>query len=183
MMYFMYSYWLPVLAGVGRKIVPFIYSRTCGFKLSHYFLYSAKKSKRGGGVGVFIKHDIKYVVSDNSAFDDENVDVLCVDIESEHASSRANVENYKKFRNYFTSVKRKAEKNYFQQKFEEAKSCSKQKWEIINGIMNRKQNILEINKLKVDDKIIEDPEEISILFSEYFINVTEKRSITIVSLE
>ncbi|ESN94538.1 hypothetical protein HELRODRAFT_164394 [Helobdella robusta] len=46
------------------------------------------KSKRGGGVGVFIKHDIKYVVNDNSAFDDENVDVLCVDIESGHASSR-----------------------------------------------------------------------------------------------
>ncbi|ESN98596.1 hypothetical protein HELRODRAFT_162029 [Helobdella robusta] len=40
--------------------------------------------------------------------------------------------------------------------------------------MNRKQNNLEINKLKVDDKIIEDPEEISILFNEYFINVTEK---------
>ncbi|ESN94770.1 hypothetical protein HELRODRAFT_180102 [Helobdella robusta] len=150
-----------------------------------------KKSKRGGGAGVFIKHDIKYVVNDNSAFDDENVDVLCVDIESGHASSRgvlknrlykiavaapnsANVEKYKKFRNYFTSVKRKAEKNYFQQKFEEAKSCSKQKWEIINGIMNREQNILEINKLKVDDKIIEDPEEISILFNEYFINGTEK---------
>ncbi|ESO05449.1 hypothetical protein HELRODRAFT_184684, partial [Helobdella robusta] len=47
-----------------------------------------RKSKRGGGVGVFIKHDIKYVVNDNSAFDDENVDVLCVDIESGHASPR-----------------------------------------------------------------------------------------------
>ncbi|ESN91435.1 hypothetical protein HELRODRAFT_165469 [Helobdella robusta] len=358
-------------------------------KLNNYnFVYKNRKSKRGGGVGVFIKHDIKYVVNDNSAFDDENVDVLCVDIESGHASSRgvlkviaiyrppnykfepflnkinlilhaiksadktvivgdfnvnlldndsndskdfqnllfsfcfsplinlptrvtcnayslidniftnlyqhcesgvivsdfsdhfpvyaivenfktainddqilcrkinktsiffikkalslqnwhsvkneknidtaclnfynilnktldtyaplqwqkqkykkawvsdeiiklskkqnrlykiavaapnsANIEKYKKFRNYFTSVKRKAEKNYFQQKFEEAKSCSKQKWEIINGIMNRKQNNLEINKLKVDDKIIEDPEEISILFNENFINVTEK---------
>ncbi|ESN98848.1 hypothetical protein HELRODRAFT_162308 [Helobdella robusta] len=49
------------------------------------------KSKRGGGVGVFIKHDIKYVVNDNSAFDDENVDVLCVDIESGHASPRARI--------------------------------------------------------------------------------------------
>ncbi|ESN94341.1 hypothetical protein HELRODRAFT_164168 [Helobdella robusta] len=51
-------------------------------------LYKNRNDKRGGGVGMFIKHDIKYVVNDDSAFDYENIDVLCVNIETGHASSR-----------------------------------------------------------------------------------------------
>lgn len=85
-----------------------------------------------------------------------------------------NVKKYRQFRNYFTSMKRKAEKIYFQQKFEEAKRSSKQKWVIINEIMNRNTNNNNINKLKVDNKIVENTEEICNIFNKYFIDVTEK---------
>ncbi|ESN97862.1 hypothetical protein HELRODRAFT_177498 [Helobdella robusta] len=56
-------------------------------KLNNYnFVYKNRRNRRGGGVGMFIKDDVKYVVNESNIFDDDNADTLCVEFELHQAS-------------------------------------------------------------------------------------------------
>jgi len=78
---------------------------------------------------------------------------------------------YKKFRNFFTSIKRKSEKNYYEIKFMEAKNLTKQNWDVINFILNKKKNVNSIDKLFVDNNLIEDKQNICDALNAYYLNV------------
>lgn len=85
--------------------------------------------------------------------------------------SRENDEIYKKLRNKFTHLERKAHLNYNENKLSNAKD-SKDKWKILNDITKRyKDKGKNITELKKDGKIIQDPKDIADSFNDFFTNI------------
>lgn len=51
---------------------------------NHNFIYKNRTEKKGGGVGIFVKHGIEYTVINNKVFEDNAIDILCIQIKSKH---------------------------------------------------------------------------------------------------
>ena len=83
-----------------------------------------------------------------------------------------NKKNYCTFKNIFTSLKRRAEKIYLDNKFEQAKGNLKETWKIIKDVINKKQTKFSpADYFKLEDKIITNAEDISNEFNNFFVTI------------
>ena len=87
-------------------------------------------------------------------------------------------ELYNKFRNRVNRELKKSKVEYYSQYFEDNNNNSKKLWEGIKSIINMKNSKLSnINQLKINDEILDNPKEIVEAFNDFFVNVgpnTEK---------
>ena len=80
--------------------------------------------------------------------------------------------DYCAYKNIFTTLKRKAEKNYLATKFEQANGNLKETWKIIKDVINKKQtDSLITDSFKFENKIITSPEDISNKFNDFFVTI------------
>jgi hypothetical protein len=82
---------------------------------------------------------------------------------------------YNAYKNLFTSLKRKAEKNYLSNKLEQAKNNLKETWRIIKDVINKKTTDFSFpDSFKYENTIIKDPGEIGNKFNEFFVTIGPK---------
>lgn len=79
-------------------------------------------------------------------------------------------QQFKKYRNSLTSVIKAAKKNYMNSRLNENTSNPRKMWEVINGVLGRKESKTEIS-FSHNNKIITDKTEIANVFNNYFCNV------------
>ena len=85
---------------------------------------------------------------------------------------------FKSYRNYVSSLLRKAKDCYYKQYFEDNKKNLRLVWQTIKGIINMKKESDEsISSLVIDDEIISSTKEISNYFNNFFTSVEEKMKI------
>ena len=83
-----------------------------------------------------------------------------------------NKRDYCAYKNIFTTLKRKAEKNYLAAKFEQAKDDLRETWKIIKDVINKKPtDSLITDSFKFENKIITNPEDISNKFNDFFVTI------------
>ena len=81
-------------------------------------------------------------------------------------------ELYNKFRNRVNRELKKSKVEYYSQYFEDNNNNSKKLWEGIKSIINTKNSKLSnINQLKINDEILDNPKEIVEAFNDFFVNV------------
>ena len=80
---------------------------------------------------------------------------------------------FKKYRNILTKLCKKAQENYFYNLLNDTKSSITNLWKIFGPIINpsKKAKNHNINKLKVNDKILTNSKDIAEAFNNYFCNV------------
>ena len=80
---------------------------------------------------------------------------------------------YSNFRNSVTKAIRKSKKKYYENKFNKVKNNIRETWRIINHVLkpkfNKKGN--SVKQIIINNKIHENPDEISNLFNEFFVNI------------
>ena len=89
-----------------------------------------------------------------------------------------NLEKYKKFRNIFTSIKREAEKSYYNTLFQQAKNDIKKTWTIIRKALNKSRPD-SIERIFHNGQLIEDKLLLSNIFNEYFTSIGANTANTI----
>src|SRR6218665_787429 len=82
--------------------------------------------------------------------------------------TKANKSKYVKYRNKFKMLKIIAQKTYYQQEFEKYSHDIRKTWHVIKSIINRDQGPNIIDLLKVDERVIRDPNEIAQHFNGFF---------------
>ena len=86
-----------------------------------------------------------------------------------------NGESYRRFRNHVNNKLKEEKQKYYLNKLDEAMGNSKKTWSILNNILNNKINRSHvIKKLKVNNELIEDSEQIANEFNTYFTNIGKK---------
>ena len=76
------------------------------------------------------------------------------------------------YRNKFTTIKRRAEKEYYSTKLEQAKDNLKETWKIIKGVINKNQTSVTLpDSFKYKNEIITNPLDISNKFNDFFVNI------------
>ena len=86
-----------------------------------------------------------------------------------------NKHKYNSYNNLFTTIKRKAQKFYLNNKFENAKGNLKETWKIIKEVINNnKNNLVMTDSFKFENKLISNAEEISNKFNEFFVTIGPK---------
>ena len=78
---------------------------------------------------------------------------------------------YLKYKNKLVSVIRHAEKKYYADKLLNVKDNISKTWRIMNEMCGRKTTHNCIKEIKVNDLIINDPQEIANRFDDFFVNV------------
>ena len=80
---------------------------------------------------------------------------------------------YTHFRNFDTGQIRRSKKDYYEHKFNAAKSDIKRTWRIINNIINTKNGKVEITLKKIihDDVVHVDSGDIANMFNDYFVDI------------
>ena len=79
------------------------------------------------------------------------------------------------YKNLFTTLKRKAEKNHFENKFEQAKGNLKETCKIIKDAINNKQAHSSFpDSFEYENKLINNVDEISKKFNEFFVTIGPK---------
>ena len=87
---------------------------------------------------------------------------------------------YNNFRNYVTNQIRTSKKLYYAKKFKEFKNNSKKSWELINSVLNNKNNVSRsISTLSVDGENIDDSSRMANIFNDYFVNVGRNIALSI----
>jgi len=82
---------------------------------------------------------------------------------------------YCKYKNVFTELRRRSEKEFFHHKFELARGNLKETWKIIKDVVNKKQNDFSIpDSFKYESRILQNPDEISNKFNEFFVSIGPK---------
>ena len=79
---------------------------------------------------------------------------------------------FKQYRNRLTSLIRKAKENYYKSKLEQAND-SKKKWELINGILGRKNKTSVQTSFSFHDRTTTKNDEISEGFNDYFCSIAD----------
>ena len=77
---------------------------------------------------------------------------------------------YKCCRNIVNKMIRK-EKRAYKVKFDNAKDNIKKTWNVINGVLNKKNTKTDITDIEVNDKNVSDKQEIMNIFNDYFISI------------
>ena len=86
--------------------------------------------------------------------------------------STENKIKYCSYKNKFTALKRKAEKEYYSNELELARNNLRETWRIIKNIMNSSENPVALpDTFKYKDKIIDDAQDISNKFNKYFVEI------------
>ena len=78
---------------------------------------------------------------------------------------------FKQYRNQLTQVIRSAKANYYRQIFTNFKTNTRKVWQTINELKGNFHNIDTIKALQYDNKILNDPSDISQAFSNYFAKI------------
>ena len=82
-------------------------------------------------------------------------------------------ERYRMYRNKLNHILRSAERKYYQDLLIEHKTNVKKSWQIIKGIINKRQYRPNNTKFKHNGAIIEDCKLVAAKFNKYFVNVGE----------
>jgi len=90
-----------------------------------------------------------------------------------HSPTSSNLYKYKFFRNSFTKLKRKTEKQFYENKFENSVNDIKMKWRIINETLNNSKPSTNINQIKINNIILEDKTDITNALNNNFISTVE----------
>jgi hypothetical protein len=88
--------------------------------------------------------------------------------------------HYVNYRNLYNTIKRSTKQNYYEQMLNQNKSNLKKTWQILNtliGKCNDKTNVPQ--ELLVENKLVNDPQEVADAFGEYFSKVGAQYSDTI----
>ena len=65
---------------------------------------------------------------------------------------------------------RKAKSKYYRQYFNRYSNDSRKQWTMINSLLNRKSKMKNnITKLKFDEKVVTNPQEIADTFNDFFL--------------
>ena len=91
---------------------------------------------------------------------------------------------YSNYRNFVTSLIRKAKKQYYEDKFYSARNDIKKTWRIINDVLrpnkiHKKQNI--IKKLIINNTTYENSQDISNIFNDHFVSIGRNMAESVVS--
>ncbi len=79
---------------------------------------------------------------------------------------------YKQYRNIFNSVKRKARQNHFANQLNNYRNDIKKTWEILRPLFGKATDKTSLpSSIKIQDKTITDPENISNEFCKYFTKI------------
>ena len=81
---------------------------------------------------------------------------------------------YKCCRNIVNKMIRKEKRAYYKVKFENAKDNIKKTWNVINGVLNKKNTKKDITDIEVNDENVLDKQEIVNIFNDYFISIGQK---------
>ena len=92
---------------------------------------------------------------------------------SKRIPTRANKDNYKKYKNMNLSNQRKAERNYCKEQFDLHKTDLKRSWNIIKNIISMEDNRCPAKDIVflINNKYISDGKIIANTFNNYFVNV------------
>ena len=84
-----------------------------------------------------------------------------------------NKQKYKQFRNRNLNEQRKAERNYYTEKFELNKNDLKKSWKIIKNMIGKEDNRYSLNHIDflINGQYISDSKTIANSFNNYFINI------------
>ena len=86
----------------------------------------------------------------------------------------SNIARYKNYRNALNTIKRRSKINYYQKLCIEHKKNTSKLWHIINNVINRSNDkSCVIERLKINNMLVNDPKKISNHFGEYFSTVGE----------
>ena len=88
-------------------------------------------------------------------------------------NSPAFYNSYKKCRNQVTERIKSAKTQYFKTNLENTKN-SKETWDLINNLLNKKQKKTTINNLKIESETITGDENISNAFNNFFVEIGPK---------
>ena len=90
-----------------------------------------------------------------------------------YVPSETNEKIYKRYRNRFNKIKETAKKNYYHQKFEEAKGNIRSNWKLINEVLHKTKSKVSVSDQFINDdqQVIKDEHEIATKFNEYFGNI------------
>ena len=85
-----------------------------------------------------------------------------------------NIIRYKNYRNVLNTLKRRCKINYYQQMCIEHKRNTTKLWQLINNVINKTNDkSCVIERLKIENLLVNDPKKISNHFGEYFSTVGE----------
>nr|CAI5841722.1 unnamed protein product [Callosobruchus analis] len=83
-----------------------------------------------------------------------------------------NIDQYKKYKNHFTTLTRISKSNFYQNKILEGKNNSKKLWECINDICCSKTRTSDSGEIQMSNgRIIKNPNEVANAFAEFYTNV------------
>ena len=74
---------------------------------------------------------------------------------------------YKRCKNKLNSLIKKTKEEYFKAKLSNAKN-SKESWQAINELLNKRSKTTQIKQLNINDRVITDDDKIADSFNEYF---------------
>nr|CAI5829151.1 unnamed protein product [Callosobruchus analis] len=83
-----------------------------------------------------------------------------------------NIDQYKKYKNHFTTLTRISKSNFYQNKILEGKNNSKKLWECINDICCSKTRTSDSGEIQMSNgRITKNPNEVANAFAEFYTNV------------
>ena len=86
--------------------------------------------------------------------------------------SEVNKEKYKKFRNILTSILRKKERDYYNDRIDAYKANLKKTWDLLKRIINKKRKQSNtITSITLNGNKITDPSDICNKFNNFFVNI------------
>ena len=81
---------------------------------------------------------------------------------------------YIRYRNKLKSILRKAEKDYYGNKFKQFQGNLTKTWKLLGNILNKNKPSSIITEFLKDGSLITDPQEIAEHFNDFFVNIGEK---------
>ena len=92
------------------------------------------------------------------------------------------MERYRKYRQALNRVKQYAKKSFYANVFEKIGKNSKMLWEVLNTIVKKSNNKVEITSVKSHGITVTDPRQVANTFNEHFLNVGKNTKNSIVKV-
>jgi hypothetical protein len=81
---------------------------------------------------------------------------------------------YKNYKRIYRKVIRLAKSKFVFDKIKGSKNINKDTWSLINNERNKQKNSINVVKLKLNDKMVEDPIVLSEAFNDHYVNVAQR---------
>ena len=94
-------------------------------------------------------------------------------------NDKTNWEVFKEYRAVHSKIRRKAKREYFDNKFREVKHDSRATWNLLNKFTCHKRTNNKIKELKIGNKMVTSNQEIANAFNEFYSNVGALQAATI----